>query len=701
MISCQDLPVLVLIPVRNEAETIAAVIQALQSYGLTQIRVVDNGSTDGSGAIAEQAGAEVVTEPIPGYGQSCWRGLQHLPAQVEWILFCDGDGSDDLSQLPLFLATAAEYDLILGNRRATAAGRAVLTPAQNFGSQLAGFLIQLGWGQSYRDLGPLRLIRRSALEQFEMQDRGFGWTVEMQVRAVEAGLRICELPVGYRPRQGGRSKISGTLVGSLQAGLVILSTLAVLYAQKLRRLCCTRSLGLGLSSLLLLAGCLWLMPAGNFQQTEMMPQFWLGVSLLGLGFACSWGVRAISASWFWAVVLISRLLLLPMYPGDDVWRYLWEGYLQTLGFSPYELAPNAPELAAYRTDWWPLINHPDVTSIYPPVAQLGFWMLASITPSVLVFKLAFVGVDLLICWLLSRRFGYAATLLYAWNPLVIYSFAGAAHYDSWFLLPIVVAWLMFDSAIQPQSSQPQSSQRSWSMTPLMSKLTSAGWIGLSIAIKWMSLPLLGFVIWQTLKQTLRQPVLKYPRFRYAQIKSVGWVMLCGSLPLLLAAVPFCQGGACTLVPTGSVFVSHGRSAELIPYGVSLIWQPARWENWLYAIPLGLVIGWLLLRTKYFLVFTEWYFFALLILSPIVHAWYFTWLIPFGVASRNWGTRLVSLSAFIYFVLPHRQALGNRDWLLLPLERGILWAPLLLGWLWMVIQPMLRSSSGTIQEVEPQ
>ncbi|QYO63830.1 hypothetical protein [Leptolyngbya sp. 7M] len=336
--------------------------------------------------------------------------------------------------------------------------------------------------------------------------------------------------------------------------------------------------------------------------------------------------------------------------------------------------------------------NPDATSIYPPVAQLGFWMLVAIAPSVLLFKLAFVGADLLICWLLSRRFGYAATLLYAWNPLVIYSFAGAAHYDSWFLLPIVVAWLMFDSAIQPRISRPN-----WSMAPLVSKLTSAGWIGLSIAIKWMSLPLLGFVIWQI----LRQPMLKYPRFGYAQLKSVGLVLLCGSLPLLLAAVPFCQGGACTLVPTGSVFVSHGRSAELIPYWVSLIWQPARWENWLYAIPLGLVIGWLLLRAKYFLVFAEWYFFSLLILSPIVHVWYFTWLIPFGVASRNWGTRLVSLSAFIYFVLPHRQGLGNRDWLLLPLERGILWAPLLLGWLWMVIQPMLRSSSGTIQEVEPQ
>jgi hypothetical protein len=677
--------VLVLIPVRNEAETIISVIRTLQFYGLNQVRIIDNGSTDGSGTIAGKAGAEVVVEPIPGYGQACWRGLQHLPNDIEWILFCDGDGSDDLSELPAFLAATTEFDLILGNRRATAAGRAVLTPAQNFGSELAGFLIQLGWGQRYRDLGPLRLIRRSALEQLGMRDRSFGWTVEMQVRAVEAGLRICELPVEYRPRQGGCSKISGTVLGSIQAGAIILSTLAALYAQKLWRLICLgSSLLVGLSSLLILAGCIWLMPSGDFRQTETMPQFWLGISLISLGFVFSWGIRVISRFWFWAVVLLSRLLLLPMYPGDDVWRYLWEGYIQTLGFNPYELAPAAPELEAYRTDWWPLINHPDVTSIYPPAAQLGFWFLALIAPSVLVFKLAFVWADLLVCWLLSRRFGDAATLLYAWNPLMIYSFAGGAHYDSWFLLPIVAAWLLFDSTWQ---------RIDWRRSILDStnQRISALLVGLSVAIKWVSLPLLGFVIWQSLLRT---------KLRYSQLKQIGLMILCGGLPLLLTAIAFCQPGSCTLIPTSSVFVSHGRSAELIPYWIGLIWEPSRWENWLFAIPLGLVLIWLLWRTNRFLVFAESYFFMLLILSPIIHAWYFTWLTPFAVASRNWGIRLVSLSAFIYFVLPYRQGLGNQDWLLTPLERGLLWTPLLLGWLGTVVWPMLRSTSGKIQLIEP-
>ena len=224
---------LAIIPVLNEAVTITTVIQALQGQGLTQIRIVDNGSTDDSMARAKAAGAEVLQEPIPGYGRACWRGLQSLPAQVEWIFFCDGDGSDDLGQLPQFLAQRQEYDLILGDRGASAAGRAALTPMQSLGNRLSTWLIRLGWGYRYRDLGPMRLIRRAALDQIQMQDRGFGWTVEMQVRAVECGLRICELPVGYRDRQGGTSKISGSLSGSIKAGTVILRTLGQLYWRRL------------------------------------------------------------------------------------------------------------------------------------------------------------------------------------------------------------------------------------------------------------------------------------------------------------------------------------------------------------------------------------------------------------------------------------------------------------------------------------
>ncbi|MGF1500050.1 MAG: glycosyltransferase family 2 protein [Elainellaceae cyanobacterium] len=221
--------ILVLIPVHNEAGAIATVIQSLQSHGLERIRVIDNGSTDLSAQVAKQAGAEVVWEPTLGYGCACWQGLQNLPPDIDWILFCDGDGSDDLSALPAFLAWLDRADFVLGNRRASAASRAALTPAQNLGNGLATALIRRGWGYAYHDLGPLRLIRRQALEAMDLGDRGFGWTVEMQVRAVELGLRIVELPVSYRPRQAGRSKISGTLSGSLRAGRVILTTLGRLY----------------------------------------------------------------------------------------------------------------------------------------------------------------------------------------------------------------------------------------------------------------------------------------------------------------------------------------------------------------------------------------------------------------------------------------------------------------------------------------
>lgn len=644
--------ILVIIPVHNEAETIASVIQSLWSHGLQQIRVVDNGSTDHSAAEAKAVGAEVVFEPKLGYGQACWQGLQNLPSSVEWILFCDGDGSDDLTALPQFFAACSNRDLILGNRRATAKSRSALTPVQNFGNGFAACLIQLGWGHRYHDLGPLRLIRRSALERIQMQDRGFGWTVEMQARAVELDLRICELPVNYYPRQGGQSKISGTLSGSIKAGVVILTVIAQLYWRRWRA---SKSMGLlWLSSLLLLVGCGWLSRYGEFGQDTVFPGFWIGVSLLSAGFLLSWKIRAIDAIWFWGVALLSRLLLLPMEPGNDIWRYLWEGYIQTLGYSPYQFAPNAPELTPHHTEWWWLINHLDVSAIYPPLTQIGFRILAFISPTVLLFKFAFISADILICWLLSRRFGYQSTLLYAWNPLILYSFAGSAHYDSWFILPLVAAWLSFDSI------------RSGSSDILM-RYKSALLLGLSIAFKWMSLPILGFLLWQA--------------FCRVRIKQVIVILILGCLPFGISALFFCQLGSCTLIPTSSGFVSYGRSAEFIPFLVSLIWQSALQANWIYALPLGCAVLLLLWHSKNFLRFAESYLYILLLLSPIIHAWYFTWLIPFAVASRNLGTCLVSISAFIYFVLPYRSAAGNPDWFLSNWERGILWLPLILGWAW--------------------
>lgn len=407
-----------------------------------------------------------------------------------------------------------------------------------------------------------------------------------------------------------------------------------------------------LSSVLLVLGCGWIMPHGHFFDSQVFRHFWIGYGLMGMGFALSWKIHRLTVAQFWAIALLCRILLLPMHPGDDIWRYIWEGLIQHAGFSPYHFAPNAPELLTYRPEWWSSINHPTVSAIYPPLTQWGFRLLTAIAPSVLLFKLAFVAADLAICYRLAKRYGHRRAIDYAWNPLVIYSFAGGGHYDSWFLLAVVSAWLSFDSKDQGFDIR----SYGW----------SAFWIGISIAIKWISLPMLAFIGWKAMRQR-----------RWLTILLIAVV---GILPMVITALPFCDSMACPLVPTGSVFVSYGRSADLIPYLVSQIWEASRWENRLFAWPLSLWVGWLVLRSRSFGNFAEWYFFGLVILSPITHAWYFTWLVPFAVASHNWGTRFLSLSVSTYFALPYRQSLDIFTWMLRPMERVILWFPFIAGWL---------------------
>jgi glycosyltransferase involved in cell wall biosynthesis len=197
--------------------------------GFERIRVIDNGSTDATASRARAAGAEIFSELHCGYGRACRRGLENIPRGVAWILFCDADGSDELDDVDLMIAAAENGDLVLGNRFATKAGRAAMTRVQRFGNHVVSKLIERGWGVRFADFAPLRLIRRCGLEIIDMRDRGCGWNVVMQIRAVEAGLRIREVPVRYRPRPGGRSKISGNVLTTVRAGFGILQAVARLY----------------------------------------------------------------------------------------------------------------------------------------------------------------------------------------------------------------------------------------------------------------------------------------------------------------------------------------------------------------------------------------------------------------------------------------------------------------------------------------
>ena len=217
-----------IIPALDEAETIASVVAAVSRESVDHIIVVDNGSSDATAAIAAEAGADVVVEPERGYGAACLAGLDVLldADDDDVVVFIDGDGQSDPKDIASLVTPIAsgDADLVIGSR-ARGAEAGSLSVVQRFGNWLATRLLDRFYGTSATDLGPTRAIRLAALRKLQMRDRGFGWTMEMQVRAAIIGLRVREMPVRYRRRAAGKSKISGTLVGSARAGVTILWTL--------------------------------------------------------------------------------------------------------------------------------------------------------------------------------------------------------------------------------------------------------------------------------------------------------------------------------------------------------------------------------------------------------------------------------------------------------------------------------------------
>jgi glycosyltransferase involved in cell wall biosynthesis len=221
----------VIIPAHNEAGAIALVLSEIPKALVNEVIVVDNNSTDATGTIAAAYGATVLREPRPGYGYACLAGMTYAfgrpqSEQPDIVVFLDGDHSDFPEQMPELLAPllSGAADMVIGSRALGEREKGSLLPQQRFGNWLAAGLLRFRYGTTTTDLGPFRAILAPALLRIGMEDKTYGWTVEMQVKAARLGLRTVEVPVRYRKRIGV-SKVSGTVRGTLGAGYKILWTI--------------------------------------------------------------------------------------------------------------------------------------------------------------------------------------------------------------------------------------------------------------------------------------------------------------------------------------------------------------------------------------------------------------------------------------------------------------------------------------------
>ena len=216
----------VIIPALNEAESIGAVVSEMPWQLIAECIVVDNGSTDETAIVAEAAGARVIRSER-GYGAACKAGSEAALATSTILVYMDGDGSDVVADMPKLVAPieAGDADFVLGSRIRGTREAGSMLGSQVFAAHLVSTLLRLFQGVRYTDMGPFRAIRRTSLEELQMSELTYGWNLEMQIRAARNKLRIVEIPVDYRRRIAGTSKVSGDVRASVKAGARILEVL--------------------------------------------------------------------------------------------------------------------------------------------------------------------------------------------------------------------------------------------------------------------------------------------------------------------------------------------------------------------------------------------------------------------------------------------------------------------------------------------
>ena len=329
---------------------------------------------------------------------------------------------------------------------------------------------------------------------------------------------------------------------------------------------------------------------------------------------------------FWAVVVLLRLVALPLEPGDDFWRYQWEGKIQQAGFNPYLHAPDDPQLEPIRAEFpaWHKINHRDFRAIYPPGAEMIFAGLSRISGSPLLSKLLFTAADIATIAVLLRLFGgasrYANAAWYAWNPLVVYSFAGSAHFDSLMILPMT-AGILFLTRVQTETD----SRRKW----LLACAASAAF-GVAISVKLVPVLLLLCCVFAlgyraiTLGLTVGIPALLSLFYGYPKIPI--WDPL-------------------------RQFAHVTRVNDLFWWLIEeTLWRNPDQKNYRYNVIIVVCVAFVsLMFWRNWKRGMIWGLGTALVLSPVLHPWYCTWILPLAAWRRALTWNVLSITLFAYFL----------------------------------------------------